>query len=185
MTLASLFAIFTLPTPWSEVHKDWNNHLNVAVAREFENLDRASDVDEWCPGYKTLGQDKKVMFWSDLAIWISFYESSWKPSSVAHEPSPLDVDSVGLFQMAYKNHMPWCLPDKSNKTLEDPLLSIDCAIPMFGKLIKRDGLLATGDSLKNARGLARYWSTVWPKHKFGGHREDIQQKTREACVSRW
>ncbi len=148
-----------IPLSWEKGHPErqiWSEALRDAIRDRRGLLDKAQGFEPWC---SKLSED----FWAELFVKISYYESGWKPETVFHEPQPLDVDSIGLFQLSYssdKNH-PGCEGiDPKTKSLKDPLVNIRCAVGIMARFIEKDGVLAEGFKSGSVKGLARYFSVM-------------------------
>jgi hypothetical protein len=155
---------------WEKDHPErlnWSRELRTQVRLKLVDFVKAKDWDLFCPKFKSLTDDQKVDAISTMAVGMALFESSYKAETVYHEPPPLGVDSVGLFQLSYEDNMKWCSMNKAKGNLKDALVNIQCAVPMMAKLISQDGVVRSGDKLpRNERkGVSRYWSVTWPsKH---------------------
>ncbi len=151
------------PLAWEAGHPDraeWSERLLSLMKENLASFDTASDLTLYCPKYASLDADGKALALATLAVRVAFHESAFNPHSVFHEPPPLGVDSIGLFQLSYEDKMTWCTMDRGNRTLEDPLVNIACAVPKMARLVKKDGVIAQGHSGSTSKGLARYWSVM-------------------------
>lgn len=151
----------------------WSAELRKQVANNLTSLSKASDMAGFCPAYASLSNDQKVEVLADLMVGIARYESNYDPHQIYHEPPPLGVDSVGLFQLSYEDGFTWCMLDRASKSLEDPLNNIRCAVPKMARLVAKDKVLAGGSTNANALGLARYWSVM--RLGAGHHVDDIRR----------
>lgn len=129
-------------------------------------LEQASDITRFAPNYATLPPPRRVEVWAAIFVAIARYESAYDPHNLYREP--FGQDSVGLLQLSYEDQATYGLEplDRQARSLEDPLVNLRCGVKILARLIRRDGVIAAGSSLKNARGGARYWSTLWsgPRH---------------------
>ncbi|ESQ88227.1 hypothetical protein ABAC460_16325 [Asticcacaulis sp. AC460] len=149
--------------PWEINHAErgaWSVELRKQVRANLASFDKATDWADFCPAWSGLNEDNKVEVVSTLAVAIAKYESNYNPHTIYHEPAPLNVDSVGLYQLSYEDGFTWCTLDRANKSLEDPVNNIRCAVPKMAKLIAKDKVVTAGSTGANAMGLARYWSVV-------------------------
>lgn len=165
--------LLLLGLSWSPA---WTPTLQDQVTHNLSNLELAKDIKAYCPIYETLSKDQKVGFWSNLAIQIAGYESGYSPTQKTWEPS-LGVYSVGLFQLSKEDSWAWC---KENE-LTNPIENIKCAIPAMGLYIAQDQTIAVGNSLRTAKGLSRYWSTMWAGGRQG-HLTEIKKALTEYCL---
>ncbi|WP_155847407.1 transglycosylase SLT domain-containing protein [Asticcacaulis sp. AC402] len=138
----------------------WSAELRSQVRGNLASFDKATDWADFCPTYGTLTADDKVEVIATLAVAIAKFESNYNPRKIYLEPAPLNVNSVGLFQLSYEDGFTWCVLNRASKSLEDPVNNIRCAIPKMARLVAKDKVVTAGSTGANAQGLARYWSTV-------------------------
>ncbi|HMS95276.1 MAG TPA: transglycosylase SLT domain-containing protein [Tabrizicola sp.] len=151
------------PLAWEANHPErqaWSQRLRAEIALQLGDFGVPSDIASYCPGYGSLPDPQRGEVWATLAVAIARRESSYKPTTVFMEPPPLNVASVGLFQLSYEDGFGWCSLDLASESLKDPLNNIDCAVGAMARYVKRDGVVAAGSSSGDARGLARYWSVI-------------------------
>jgi hypothetical protein len=164
---------------WEINHSErlpWSRELRAQVKANLASFDKATDWADFCPAYASLDEDGRVEVISTLAVAIVRYESNYDPRKVFREPAPLNVDSVGLFQLSYEDRLTGCVVDRAVRSLEDPLNNIRCAVPHMARFIAKDKVVTAGSTSANALGLARYWSVMrlGPAHKL----EQIRAATR-------
>lgn len=174
-----------VPLAWeagAPERRAWSEALRRDFAAELHRIGTPGDIESYCPAWSRLGTTDRVEALSVLAVAIARRESGYNPATVFHEPPPLGVDSVGLFQLSYEDGFNRCDLDRATDSLKDPLVNIHCAVGEMARLMERDGVVATGSSGSDARGLARYWSVMreGPRH----FREEIRGKVRAlpACA---
>lgn len=163
-----------MPLAWEKNHPErvvWSARLRMQITQNLPAFLKAGDWSLYCSKFTLLSEGEKVDAIATMAVAIALYESSYKPASVYHEPPPLSVDSIGLYQLSYEDKMKWCDMDRQKGNLIDPLVNIDCAIPEMASLIVRDKVVAAGQKKGTRQGLARYWSVMWPT----GHLSDIRK----------
>lgn len=151
------------PLAWEANHperQEWSQRLRAEFAQQLGDFGVPSDMASYCPGYAGLSDPQRVEVWATLAVAIARRESSYKATTVFMEPPPLNVASVGLFQLSYEDGFGWCSLDLASESLKEPLNNIDCAVGAMARYVKRDGLVAAGSKSSDARGLARYWSVI-------------------------
>ena len=168
---------------WEYDHSErlpWSAELRKQVRANLTGFEKATDLADFCPTWSGLSEDDKVEVLSSLAVGIALYESDFDPHKIYHEPDPLNLDSVGLFQLSYEDGFTWCVLDRANRSLEDPINNIDCAVPKMAKLIAKDKIVTAGSTTANAMGLARYWSVM--RLGNGHHLGDIRAQTRALPV---
>lgn len=161
----------------------WSAELRKQVKSNLPSFDKATDWADFCPSYANLHVDGRVEVIATLAVAIARFESNYDPGKIYREPAPLNVDSVGLFQLSYEDRLTGCVVDRAAKSLEDPINTIRCAVPHMARFIAKDKLVTAGSTGANALGLARYWSVMrlGPTHKLA----EIRAATRAApgCLS--
>jgi hypothetical protein len=174
----------TVVLNWEKGHPErsaWTKALLAEVNATLASFDKAIDIASYCPRYRSLDAPNRAYVIATIAVGIAKYESQYDPKLHYGEPPPLGYDSIGLFQLSYEDGFKWCTMDRASKSLEQPIINIQCAVPEMAQLVAADKRIAAGSSKHDARGLARYWSVVraGPKH----HLDDIQKISRalDAC----
>lgn len=170
---------------WEVNHPErqaWSKELILDFKAVLPSMNRAQDATDWCSRYEKLDPNDQAVVWATMAVKIAYYESSWDPNNVYHEPPSLGVDSIGLFQMSYSDSLPWCILNQGSNSLKDPLNNIKCAVNEMAKLVSKDGIIASGWTTHagagQGKGLARYWSTMWTTQSSSGHIADIKKSVR-------
>lgn len=82
---------------------EWTKYVVDTVRVNLSLLNKAKDMDRFCPKYKTLDEDHKTWAWAELISAMALYESSWNPKSASVDvgkPDQKDTWSVGLLQMS-------------------------------------------------------------------------------------
>lgn len=151
------------PLAWEAGHperKVWSTKLREEFAAHLADLGVPADIESYCPAYPDLADRERVEVWSTLAVAIARRESAYNPATVFMEPPPLNVASVGLFQLSYEDGFGWCNLDLASESLKDPVTNIDCAVGAMASYVKRDAVVASGSKHSDARGLSRYWSVI-------------------------
>lgn len=174
------------PTAWDTAHPEWSVELKTQAEKFLTYLEKAGDITDWCPAYTEGSKAFRIAFWAKLAEQIAWYESNWDPAQVTYENS-LGKDSVGLFQFSTDDNFSWC-EHATEAQLKLPLNSIDCFVPLAAKLISQDKIITSGSTTKpgkgQAKGLGRYFSTMWPyatSYAHQGHVEDIRASVKDWC----
>lgn len=143
-------------------HSKWDESLKTEIAARFEQLDKVGDdFQRFCPKYKALTRDGKINAFATFFVALARPESDFNENCY----TPDDVGgtaSVGLYQFSYedKSWITWCVFDRKNKSLQDPINNIKCAVGEFARLVTEDGVITKGCNDSSARGGARYWSTL-------------------------
>lgn len=137
-----------LALAWGTNHSDWDKAL-------YDELAALPDVEiPGLPCKKLKTKDCVAQLMSIMAK----YESGFDPKNVYHEPPPLGVDSIGLFQLSIESEKSLCSL-KSKDDLKEPITNIKCAVKVLSKWVQKDGVLFGGQ--KGAwRGGSRYWSVL-------------------------
>lgn len=157
-----------LKLKWETGHPEralWSTEIRKLFKENLDSFNSAADVKGYCGKWSTLNSDQKITVLGTMAVAIALYESDYNPGNVYHEPPPLSVDSIGLYQLSYEDQMKWCSMVRASNTLKDPITNIRCAIPEMAMLAKKDGVISGGSS-GAWRGLPRYWSTMRPTGKL-------------------
>ena len=167
------------PLAWEKNHPEkavWSAHLRSEIRANLPLFGQPSDIADYCTGFTGLDETGRVEALATMAVAIARRESAYNPETVFAEPPPLNVDSVGLFQLSYEDGFSWCVLDRSQDSLKDPLNNITCAVGEMARLVAKDGQVAAGSTSSNARGLARYWSVI--RDGSGHHHDEIKAATQ-------
>jgi|GEM_PF-5651533 len=143
---------------WANVPegKYWTSLVMASVRKNLSSLERARDLNDWCPGYWEASDHHRDVCWLRLLGGLVKFESSFKPDDKFKEPS--GNWSVGLMALSPKE----CKNYETIGLLQQPLLNLSCGIGKFADLIERDGYIAgTGKNM----GAAAYWSTLRAPYK--------------------
>lgn len=143
--------ITLIPAPvilaWGDKHPDWDKALKEEIAK-----------NDWSVAPNICKKLSKESCVAQLMSKMAQYESSFNPSEVYHEPPPLGVDSIGLFQLSIESEKTLCSLT-SKEQLKDPIINIKCAVKVLYKWTARDKVLYGGK--KGAwLGGSRYWSVL-------------------------
>ena len=174
-------------------NSEWTAITLAAVEKRFEQLDKAGDVETFCPNYKGLTKEQKINAWGEIFSGISFVESGWRTIAELTELS-LGTDSVtnlpvvssGLLQLSYGDTKwaKWCDfrwdEDKKNG-FENPTIlraknNLECGIGIMANQIdKRNNIV-----LKKGA----YWSVLREGGKYCKVSKiaGMVQKSFPACV---
>jgi Transglycosylase SLT domain len=167
------------PLDWEKHHPEraaWSEALRADFTARLAQIGVPADITEYCPTFATLGPQDRAEVLSTMAVAIARRESSYDPTQVYHEPPPLGVDSIGLFQLSYEDGYSWCSLDKAADSLKDPQNNIACAVGEMASLIHKDGVVASGASVSGGKGLAKYWSVI--QDGSGHFKSEIQARVR-------
>lgn len=167
---------------WAKVPEGnyWTTLVVASIRQNLSRLEKAKDINTWCPGYADADDHQRAVCWLRLLGGVIKFESEFKPDD-AFEESP-NHWSVGLMALSPNE----CQGYETVTLLKQPLLNLSCGISKFAALVEKDGyILGSDDRL----GAAAYWSTLrapYTKRKPGGDgvfrlgkRDQILPLTRE------
>ena len=148
---------------------EWTRITLATVEKHFEKLDKVEDMEQFCPKYKELEKDKKVVVWGELISAMAFYESGWRTNVELTEISlgtdsitGLVVQSQGLLQLSYGDTKwaKWCEfdweADKKNSdspTILRPKNNLECGIGILANQVSRWNKIVL-------EGKHAYWSVL-------------------------
>lgn len=167
------------PLAWEKNHPKrsrWSYHVREQIYRNFEVLDRAHDMDLFCPNYYNLNRDERVDVWAQLIAGISWFESGWNKKARMPEPS-LGIDqatgrtvcSEGLLQLGYADTLwrsycdfNWAQDiqfedDDIRKTIFDPYMNLTCGIGILTSQIKKYERIVVKEGA--------YWAVIKKDHR--------------------
>jgi len=156
-------------------NKEWTKITLAAVEKNFNKLDKAEDMEQFCPQYKNLEKDKKIVVWGELISAMAFYESGWRTNVELTEIS-LGTDSVtgmvvtsqGLLQLSYGDTQwaTWCDFDweADKKNVDDPTIlraknNLECGIGILANQVNKHKLITLS-------GKHAYWSVLKKDSKW-------------------
>lgn len=159
-----LIPVYADSASWDVGHPErsaWTKRTADVVSAVLPSLEKARDVTRFCPKFSSLSRPERIEFWVEVISVMAFYESNWSPKLHYGEPPPLGYDSIGLLQLSYEDkHYKFCTLNRKAKSLENPLLNLDCGIRILAQLVAKDGIIGSD---KPYRGGARYWSVLREK----------------------
>jgi hypothetical protein len=168
---------------WEKGHPErisWSAELRNQISSYLADFDKAPDLADFCPAYSTISAQDRVSVLATIIVGIAKYESNYNPKEHFGEPPPLGYDSIGLFQLSYEDGFSWCRLDRKTKSLENPLINIQCAVPEMARLTVKDKIFAAGKTSDDAEGLAKYWSVLREGSKH--HLDDIKKLSRSLAI---
>ncbi len=145
-----------------EILSEYDTELAAAVP---------SDIDTWCPRYKSANRQDRRAFWSGLLSAIAKYESSWNPKA-----SGGGGRYIGLMQISPKTAARNDCGATSSAALKDGAANLSCAVRIIAAQVGRDGLVAG----KGNRGAARDWGPM----KSAGKRAEMSAWTSSQAYCR-
>ena len=147
--------------------KEWSARLISLVSQNKDDLERGQP-ETFIAGYNGLPSEAlKIKFWCELLVAVAKFESDWNPKNVFKEPPSLGVNSIGLLQLSLvdQTHFDLTPHIDDEDELKKPLLNLGWGVTIFARLLKRDGIVASGTG-SASRGAARYWSVLRAGHKI-------------------
>lgn len=154
---------------------EWTHAALETIRKNFDNLDKAKDIDNFCPGYRSGTVGEKEACWLSVASAVAKKESDFDPNQSYPEGPPLNYNSVGLFQLSQNPQAQECNKEgaRNEQDLKNPILNIRCGIRIMGERIASYGKLA------GKQGAGSYWSVLREpnEHKNSKLRE-ISQLTQ-------
>jgi hypothetical protein len=168
--------------------KEWSKHLFREVEKNIDILDKASDMDYFCPSYSKLEKQQRINVWAQLFVAMSYYESAFKPTARYVEPTR-DIDPVtggpviseGLLQLGYSDKLyhgcqfNWERDQKYSdedprKTILDPYTNLSCGVMIMTQQIQKYGSIAINNGA--------YWAVI----KIG-HRNQKTKEIKEIIIN--
>ncbi len=130
-------------------------------------------IETLCPGY-TKYADKRMLFWQQLMVSLSWKESMHGPENYVEFGG---ATNDGLFQIDPRLRTAYGCKDF---VLFDPLANIKCAVKMATKLVKRYGSFLSGSK----EGMAAYWQPLRASSNLNRkNRAAILAEVKTACKS--
>lgn len=142
---------------WGAGRAQWTAATLRVVRARFQDLDRARDVEVFCPGYRQAPKAQKEMCWVFLVAAIAKYESAFKPETSFREPD--GNYSIGLMALSPNE----CPNARSFKELQSAIPNLICGTNRMASLIGKRGNI---DGPEENRGASRYWSTLRKPYKY-------------------
>jgi hypothetical protein len=156
--------------PWSRVPGSmlWTRQAVESIQAHMTSLNRARDINEFCPGYtrSTTTESQHIACWIRILGGIMEKESGFRTNDSLIENS--GEASVGLLAMSAGQ----CPNAPSSRALKNPVKNIDCAVNVMAYWIHRDGYI----SGPRNQGAARNWSCLQKPHKV--YVRSIRKKVR-------
>lgn len=151
--------------------KNWSTFVLDAIDVDFDTLNKAKDMNYFCPNYANLSRLESIHVWGMLISEVSYLESGWDPANRYLEGT-MGIDPVtgkqvvseGLLQLSYQDTlwMPICQFDWSkdkqlkdndpHKTILDAYKNLHCGIKILARQINQRSAIVLSDGV--------YWSTL-------------------------
>lgn len=195
-TLATFLLAAVLPAQaqdyaaWAKANKDgsWTAATEKAVRESELSNSLPTDIEKFCPQYKTLDSADRIKFWVGLLSIVARPESNFNPNATYTENFPDSkgnmVISRGLLQISIEsaNQKKYSCGIKAAEDLHEPSINLTCGVKILNAWITRDNVIATYLKEK-PRGGGRYWSTLREKpNKDRNHLPELVKFTRSMKV---
>jgi|GEM_PF-6944441 len=151
----------------------WTAQLLTSIRQDFEKLEKAYDIADYCPGYREASKFHQEVCWMRLMSGIMRYESGF---SAKTEFLETDVGSlsIGLFSLSAGE----C--ELTARELTEGAKNIACGVKIFAELTA----VAQGIDVQEKgqrEGAAAYWSVLREAYEIHGYilgkRKEIQALT--------
>jgi hypothetical protein len=129
----------------------WTKAVRAVAAARLHELERASDKDEFCPGYAKASLNQRLNCWVEIVAAVSKFESNFKTDDSFREPD--GHYSVGLLALSTGE----CPNAETVDELSRAVPNLVCGTNRMARLISQDGYI---DGPDGHRGAAGYWSTL-------------------------
>ena len=151
----------------------WTTASIQLIREHWSQLNRANDVNEFCPGYHSASRKQQEICWLRIIGGIVQFESDFKPADKYRESN--GVWSVGLMAMSVGQ----CPGASSMSALQQAIPNLKCGITNFAKWA------AEGSSISEKRGAGRNWSTLRSPYTVyaGGKRLSIGKKKQIEAIA--
>nr|WP_226898232.1 transglycosylase SLT domain-containing protein [Mangrovicoccus algicola] len=114
-----------------------------------------SDIDNYCPGYKTASVADRQAFWAGLLSSMAKHESTWRETAVGGGGR-----WFGLVQISPGTARAYGCEAKSGSALLDGAKNLSCAVRIMNRTVPRDGVVSAG-----MRGVAADWGPFHSSRK--------------------
>ncbi|MEJ2017273.1 MAG: transglycosylase SLT domain-containing protein [Maritimibacter sp.] len=114
-----------------------------------------ADIQTWCPGYESAGEDGRKAFWTGLLSTLSKHESTWNPRAVGGGGL-----WYGLVQIAPATARMYGCEARSGEALKDGEANLSCAVRIMNVTVPRDNVVS-----QNMRGVAADWGPFHQSYK--------------------
>ncbi len=177
---------------WDSKHRDsmlWSEYTHQAIEEYGEDLiaSEPSDIENFCPEYKELNSEGKLMFWIHEVASMTKYESGFKPETFYKESFKDSkgnyIYSRGLLQISIESARGYDCDLDDALDLHDPQKNLECGVRILNRWVKRDGVVASKRSDGKWVGGARYWS-VLRKRSSSTSYDKIRNLTSKSEVCR-
>lgn len=160
---------------WSHIRgtESWSQSALETIRARISQLERARDVDEFCPDYQRASNTQREACWLRLVSAVSKFESSFNPRDTYRERT--GQLSIGLLSLSRGE----CPEARSESALKHAENNLRCGIRIMAELIAKDGVIENSAH----RGASDYWSVLRRSYGKGrkrhGHRHHIIGFTKD------
>lgn len=137
----------------------WSYILLDQIKLRFDSLNKAKDMNVFCPKYSTLSDNQKIRVWGEFFVALAYYESAWHPtqSSVdVGDEGDYSTYSTGLWQVSAIDREAYNLekeiPYFSYSELKSVEPNAKLALALMAKQINEQNLICVSSRV--------YWSTL-------------------------
>lgn len=174
------------PLSWEATRSEgkvWSEYVFKVIREEaFTDLDKAIDVEIFCPNYDNLSKDQRINFWGGLVSGITKFESGYSPtmryqeSTMGRDPiTGNPVYSEGLLQLSYQD-VQWATYCEFNWAVDKKLSSKDAKKTIFDpKKNLRCGIKILADQVRRKKEILLQSGVYWAVIREGGSYEKIDQ----------
>lgn len=175
---------------WRKKNTDgsWSKFTEEAVKSSSLPKTVPTDIENFCPAYKTKGEADRAIFWAGLISIIARPESNFKPDTTYTESfadaQGKKVISRGLLQISIEsaNQKRYSCAIVKSEDLHDPKTNLTCGVKILDAWVKADNVVATYTGQKPIGG-GRYWSTLREKaDSKKNHLPELTKFTRSLSV---
>jgi hypothetical protein len=189
--------------------RGWSYYTaNFILSNATELLqDPPSDIEDFCPAYNDISDQKKSIFWVHLMNAIAKKESLFDPGVMNDEsgfgPNGNEVISRGLLQISLsssrnRNYQRLGCPVETTADLHDPTKNLQCGVAIFNHLTNDYNCISCKYPQGHSKagkfaGISRYWSTLRTPYEVScrscssgkvklGFRNEIIKKTKDTHI---
>lgn len=151
--------------------RQWTTIANLALDQLAPQLTGVmpTDIDAFCPGYRTASPANRRAFYVALLSEIAREESNFDPA-VTFTETIVDaqgrrVVSRGLLQLSQESANGYGCEISQAAQLHDPATNIQCGVRILARWLERDQLVA-GYQSGAWRGASRYWAVFRDRNKL-------------------
>jgi len=155
--------------------------LDAIMAMAYPDGDGIKGLNKYCSNFGQMGDNRREVFVQVLASLI-VQESGWKSGAVEGEwyKNGAAMGGHGLFQIGVSDSGRYSGCSRINSSsIYDPKTNIECGSCIALEWIARDGVMGTGGTDGNSRGMARYFGPS--RDGQAGKRAAMQEAVSQYC----